>query len=246
MCKHAFELVFAFDEVVAMGHKENVTMRDIQINIEMESHEEKRSSMAVSAPLVGARVGLLNLLRAQLLDLGGSAQGGETPLLGTPPPPRVHELGRLQSRRLPSRFDHVGTRPPATDLASHRHQQPRPRPAARGHSTGRCGGGAPPAHSDARQAATQRSAAARRRTGGRGQALPAAVQPCGPAVHLLRSGRAQGQRPRRRSAAEVGESSGGSSSSSTSSSSSSGWWWWWWWWVLVVVVVGASGGGGGC
>jgi len=46
VCKHAFELVFAFDEVVAMGHKENVTMRDIQINIEMESHEEKHSSTA--------------------------------------------------------------------------------------------------------------------------------------------------------------------------------------------------------
>jgi len=45
VCKHAFELVFAFDEVVAMGHKENVTMRDIQINIEMESHEEKLSLM---------------------------------------------------------------------------------------------------------------------------------------------------------------------------------------------------------
>ena len=45
VCKHAFELVFAFDEVVAMGHKENVTMRDIQINIEMESHEEKLHKM---------------------------------------------------------------------------------------------------------------------------------------------------------------------------------------------------------
>jgi len=45
VCKHAFELVFAFDEVVAMGHKENVTMRDIQVNIEMESHEEKLSLM---------------------------------------------------------------------------------------------------------------------------------------------------------------------------------------------------------
>jgi hypothetical protein len=50
VCKHAFELVFAFDEVVAMGHKENVTMRDIQINIEMESHEEKHSSTAKRPP----------------------------------------------------------------------------------------------------------------------------------------------------------------------------------------------------
>merc|ERR1719359_171057 len=46
VCRHAFELVFAFDEVVAMGHKENVTMRDIQINIEMESHEEKEKEIA--------------------------------------------------------------------------------------------------------------------------------------------------------------------------------------------------------
>lgn len=45
VCKHAFELVFAFDEIVSLGHKENVTMRDIQINIEMESHEEKLSLM---------------------------------------------------------------------------------------------------------------------------------------------------------------------------------------------------------
>jgi len=45
VCKNAFELVFAFDEIVAMGHKENVSMRDIQVNIEMESHEEKLANM---------------------------------------------------------------------------------------------------------------------------------------------------------------------------------------------------------
>ena len=30
VCKNAFELVFAFDEIIALGHKENVTLRDIQ------------------------------------------------------------------------------------------------------------------------------------------------------------------------------------------------------------------------
>ena len=70
-----FELTFAFDEIVAMGHKENVSIRDIQesptpppppppansrptchtcaipvpysmqVNVEMESHEEKLAIM---------------------------------------------------------------------------------------------------------------------------------------------------------------------------------------------------------
>ena len=45
VCKNAFEIIFAFDEVVALGHRENVTMRDIQVNMEMESHEEKLANM---------------------------------------------------------------------------------------------------------------------------------------------------------------------------------------------------------
>jgi hypothetical protein len=45
VCRNAFELTFAFDEIVALGHKENVTMHDIQVNIEMESHEEKLANM---------------------------------------------------------------------------------------------------------------------------------------------------------------------------------------------------------
>eukprot|EP00310_Coccolithus_braarudii_P025539 CAMPEP_0183351648 /NCGR_PEP_ID=MMETSP0164_2-20130417/26165_1 /TAXON_ID=221442 /ORGANISM="Coccolithus pelagicus ssp braarudi, Strain PLY182g" /LENGTH=532 /DNA_ID=CAMNT_0025523887 /DNA_START=17 /DNA_END=1615 /DNA_ORIENTATION=- len=45
VCRNVFELTFAFDEIVALGHKENVTMHDIQINIEMESHEEKLANM---------------------------------------------------------------------------------------------------------------------------------------------------------------------------------------------------------
>lgn len=30
VCKNAFELVFAFDEIIALGHRENVSLRDIQ------------------------------------------------------------------------------------------------------------------------------------------------------------------------------------------------------------------------
>ena len=37
----AFDLLFAFDEAISQGHKENVTMSQIRQYIEMESHEEK-------------------------------------------------------------------------------------------------------------------------------------------------------------------------------------------------------------
>ena len=45
--KHAFELLFAFDELIAcgVGHRENLTLQQLQVNLEMESHEEKLAIM---------------------------------------------------------------------------------------------------------------------------------------------------------------------------------------------------------
>merc|ERR1719482_1928938 len=47
VCKHAFELLFAFDELIAcgVGHRENLTLQQVQVNLEMESHEEKLALM---------------------------------------------------------------------------------------------------------------------------------------------------------------------------------------------------------
>ncbi|EFN51137.1 hypothetical protein CHLNCDRAFT_141341 [Chlorella variabilis] len=43
----AFDLLFAFDEVISLGHKENVTVAQVRQNTEMESHEEKLHKMII-------------------------------------------------------------------------------------------------------------------------------------------------------------------------------------------------------
>lgn len=48
----AFDLIFAFDEVVGIGgHKENITAAQVRQNIEMESHEEKLHKMIIQSKI---------------------------------------------------------------------------------------------------------------------------------------------------------------------------------------------------
>ncbi|KAI8472701.1 MAG: delta-cop [Monoraphidium minutum] len=47
----AFDLVFAFDEVISLGHKENITVQQVKANCEMESHEEKLHKMIIQSKI---------------------------------------------------------------------------------------------------------------------------------------------------------------------------------------------------
>jgi len=47
--ENAFELVFAFDEVLANGYRDNVTLQQIKTSLEMESYEEKVHNMIVQS-----------------------------------------------------------------------------------------------------------------------------------------------------------------------------------------------------
>jgi hypothetical protein len=53
VCKQAFELIFAFDEVVAMGYKEKVTVQQVKQFVEMDSQEEKIFEMIQRVSVLG-------------------------------------------------------------------------------------------------------------------------------------------------------------------------------------------------
>ncbi len=57
----AFELIFAFDEVISMGHKENITVQQIRQNTDMESHEEKLHKMIIQSKINDTKVRGVNL-----------------------------------------------------------------------------------------------------------------------------------------------------------------------------------------
>lgn len=51
ICRAAFELIFAFDEVISLGHKENVTVAQVKQYCEMESHEEKLHKLVIQSKI---------------------------------------------------------------------------------------------------------------------------------------------------------------------------------------------------
>lgn len=53
--KHAFDLVFAIDEVITVGYKDTVTLQQIKTFTEMDSHEEKLQKIIMDSKINEAR-----------------------------------------------------------------------------------------------------------------------------------------------------------------------------------------------
>ncbi|KMZ66631.1 Coatomer subunit delta [Zostera marina] len=51
VCSAAFELIFAFDEVISLGHKESVTVSQVKQYCEMESHEERLHKLVMQSKI---------------------------------------------------------------------------------------------------------------------------------------------------------------------------------------------------
>lgn len=72
-----FELIFAFDEVMTMGYREDISIQEIRRNLEMESHEEKLHDMLRESKEADARdemkrkVASIRAAQRDNRDLGG-------------------------------------------------------------------------------------------------------------------------------------------------------------------------------
>lgn len=85
--KHAFDIVFAFDEVISFGHRESVTLSQIKTYTEMDSHEEKLHQMIEQSKINEARevskkkqMELAKLRASQKSDPGIGSSGGGGPM----------------------------------------------------------------------------------------------------------------------------------------------------------------------
>ena len=41
VCENSFQIIFAFDEIVALGYRESVNLSQVRTYVKMDSHEEK-------------------------------------------------------------------------------------------------------------------------------------------------------------------------------------------------------------
>ncbi|GFR40171.1 hypothetical protein Agub_g728 [Astrephomene gubernaculifera] len=75
----AFELIFAFDEVISLGHKENITVQQVKQNCEMESHEEKLHKLIIQSKINDTK----DIMKKKVADIEKSKMEQKKIGLGT-------------------------------------------------------------------------------------------------------------------------------------------------------------------
>ena len=101
-----FELIFAFDEVItAGGYKEAITLPQIRVNMEMESHEEKLHNMIKISKMETAKDAAKDAARSirEKKNQGIGATGmGNSPLLDLPSPTNASSMGSNRTHNFKS------------------------------------------------------------------------------------------------------------------------------------------------
>merc|ERR1719412_1051652 len=80
---NSFSLIFAFDEIVALGYRESVNLAQIRTFVEMDSHEEKVYNAVRQTQERDAKIKMREkakeLQRAKLETSRGQGAGGKKP-----------------------------------------------------------------------------------------------------------------------------------------------------------------------
>lgn len=89
----AFDLLFAFDEAVTLGHREAVTPAQVRAACEMESHEERLHKMVIESKVADTRdlmkrkAAEIERARLEQRAAGVGGQGGQSMMM--PPTPQM-------------------------------------------------------------------------------------------------------------------------------------------------------------
>ncbi|KAL2932383.1 Coatomer subunit delta-1 [Bienertia sinuspersici] len=92
ICRAAFELIFSFDEIISLGHKENVTVAQVKQYCEMESHEEKLHKLVIASKISDTKDVMkrkANEIEKSKIEKNRGDKGGYMSSMGGP--------GRLES-----------------------------------------------------------------------------------------------------------------------------------------------------
>jgi len=78
--EESFEIMLAFDEVLAMGHRETINLQQVKTALEMESHEEKLHQMIRQSKINEAKEEAKR--KAQSIDQAKAQRGGGSGMAG--------------------------------------------------------------------------------------------------------------------------------------------------------------------